>query len=307
MVECRDAGEGVDHRRVGAELLEGGEGADAELPAGAADALEIAAPPQRFDAAVRELLAPLHVQVGAAGDAHLRRRIGRGAGRGRVAAGGLGFPQRAQPRRDGGEVLWDGAGGRQRRGPVAAGRGEPAAELLLQRGGAVLEGAVAGAAAQVAAQGVLHVVEGEPLAGVEQQPVQRHHDAGGAESALRAAVLDDRPLHLIESAPGRIAPLDSHHVPAVSFRHRHQTGGDRQVADSAAGKLPDQDRAGAAVPLLAALLGTGQPPVVAQVVEQQQPGRRGGLHLPVVEDEAGDRRHLAATGGCVRAGSARRR
>ena len=223
----------------------------------------------------------LHVQVGAAGDAHLRLCTGVGCR--------LPLPQRPQPLRDGREVRGNRSCGRQRRRAIAsAGPVEPAAEPAVQRVSAVLQRAIPGAAAQVAAQGVFHVVEGEPLRFVQQQPVQRHHDAGRAEPALRAAVLDDGLLRGGE--PGvQVASLDRDHVPAVHLRQRHQAGGDRLVADGIVCQLSDQDGAGAAVALLAALLGAGQPLAVAQEIQQQQPRRCGGVHPPVVEDETSAR------------------
>ena len=133
-------------------------------------------------------------------------------------------------------------------------------------------------------QGVLHVFEGERPGFVQQQPVQGHDDAGRAEAALRAAVLDDGLLRGGESG-FQVAPLDRDHVPAVHLRQRHQAGGDRLVADGVARQVAHQDGAGAAVALLAAFLGAGQPLVVAQEVQQQQPRRSGRLHQPVIEDE----------------------
>ena len=238
--------------------------------------------------------------------ARIQRRLSMGRRiRGKRRRGRARRAQRAQPLGDGREVPRQRAGLGQSRDAAGAAVGlQPAAEVTLQGGGAVLERAVPRTAAQVAAQRVLDVVEGEPLAAVEQQSVQRHHDAGRAEPALRAAELDDRLLHGVES--GKVATLDGHHVLAVHLGQRHQAGGDRLVADGVPLQLPDQDRAGAAVALLAALLGAGQPLAVAHKVQHQQTGRSRGLHLPVVEDEARARRHRVRP-GFVHAGSARRR
>ena len=309
MIERRDAGNRRDHRRVGAELLKGGEGTHPELACGAADTLQIRAPSQHGDVTLRNRLTLLNVQIGAACNEQLRRwrsravAIPRPGSRLRRGARGA---QALQPLGNADEVLRQcpggGQGGYAAAAPVCL---QPTAEVALQGGRAVLERAVPGAAAQVPAQGVLDVVEGEALGVVQQQAVQRHHDAGGAEPALGAAELHDRLLHRIEA--GLVAALDGDHVLAVHLGQRHQAGGDRLVADGIPFQLADQDRAGAAVPLLAALLGAGQPLAGAQKVEHQQARGSVGLHLPVVEDEADARRHRVRRRGYVGAGSARRR
>ena len=132
VIERSDGGNRPDHRRVGAELLEGGQRADPELAAGAADPLQLGPLPQYGDTPLGYRLALLHIQVGATGDEQLIRGMRR-RGRTRRAQG-------AQPLGNGGEVLRQRARRSQRRHAAGAAVGmQPAAEVTLQGGGAVLE------------------------------------------------------------------------------------------------------------------------------------------------------------------------
>jgi hypothetical protein len=127
---------------------------------------------------------------------------------------------------------------------------------------------VAGAAAEVARE---HVVEVAPP--VAMRGVERHHEARSAEPALRAVVLDHRRLHRVEPARRRHA-LDRAHRPAVQLGQEEDAGVDRAVHERAVLDAGEGDRAGAAVALVASLLGAGEPPLLAQPVEQRHRGTR---------------------------------
>ena len=95
--------------------------------------------------------------------------------------------------------------------------------------------------------------------------------AGGAVAALEAVVLDERGLQRVQRA-GRAQAFDRHDL--VALVH----DGERQARVDA--PAVDQHRAGAALPVVAALLGAGQVQVLAQRVEQRCPRdpARGAAH-----------------------------
>src|SRR5688500_15826933 len=106
-----------------------------------------------------------------------------------------------------------------------------------------------------------------------------HGDAWRADTALGAAVLDQRALHGVQhllTARPRRQPFHGHDRPAVALARSDQTRIDR---------LPvHQHGAGAALALAAAFLGAGQAQVLAQDVEQALPrraldGTRGAVDL----------------------------
>ena len=84
---------------------------------------------------------------------------------------------------------------------------------------------VAGAAAQVAGEADLHLVERR----LRAERHRRQDHARRADAALRAAVLDERALQRMTSAQ----PLDRRHARAVDLRDRHQARIDRRAVDRA--------------------------------------------------------------------------
>ncbi len=127
-------------------------------------------------------------------------------------------------------------------------------------GDGVLDGAIAGAAAQVALQrvaelGALRLIEG-----------RRGHDhAGGTEAALEALRLEKRALHRVQFVALRQA-FDGGHFAALRAQSRHQAGMHRLAVEI--------DRAGAAVAGVAAFL-DAEPAELTQERAQALPG--GGL------------------------------
>ena len=68
VIERCNGGNRRDHRGMGAELLEGGEGANTELATDLADPFQLRTAAQYVDAPLGDRLAPLYVQVRATGD-----------------------------------------------------------------------------------------------------------------------------------------------------------------------------------------------------------------------------------------------
>ena len=141
----------------------------------------------------------------------------------------------------------------------------------------VEDGPVAGAAAQVARQLVGELLACRDAAAgvvVLVRIPHRHHEARGAEAALRAVALDHRLLGRVQRAVRALQVLDSEERLAVQRRQELDAGVDRPQRQTAHGRrvarggaLADHDRAGAAVALVAALLGAGAARVFAQPVE----------------------------------------
>src|SRR4029077_9212139 len=90
-----------------------------------------------------------------------------------------------------------------------------------------------------------------------------HDLAGRTEAALQAVVSKKRLLHRMQAIPARHA-FDREDVGAVVADRERQAGIEPASIDD--------DRAGAALPAVAALLGTGQMKALAKQVEQRDPG-----------------------------------
>ncbi len=131
--------------------------------------------------------------------------------------------------------------------------------------------AIAGAAAEDAAQGILGFGLGWIGVAVQKR-CRRDEQAGCADAALRRAMVEERGLQRRQSAVGET--LDRGHHGASGRSRRHQAGAD--------GFAVDKHRAGAAVAGVAADLGAGQAQFVAQ-------HRR----------ETANRRHADRNGGAV--------
>ncbi|MCY1354352.1 hypothetical protein D9M69_407270 [compost metagenome] len=155
--------------------------------------------------------------------------------------------------------------------------------LLLAAGllGGVDDRAVAGAAAQVAGQG-LHGLGLVVAVAVLLQGEQRHDEAGGAEAALGTVAIHHRLLHGMQLA----LVLEVFHgdqLLAVQRRHEGQAGVQGAVADAVAVQLADDHGAGTAIARGAAFFGTGFADMLTQVVEHRDIGIEGmlGAQLPI--------------------------
>ena len=140
------------------------------------------------------------------------------------------------------------------RGPVAARvRGGPL-HRAHDRG-------VAGAAADLSGDGLADRLLAGVRVAVEQRP-RRHQHARGAEAALQPVAAHEALLDGVEHAV-HLEVLDRAHLVAAGHRGQHGAGLDR---------LPVQPgHAGAAVAGVATPVRPGQPELVAQEVDQQQP------------------------------------
>ncbi|EYD74259.1 hypothetical protein Rumeso_04123 [Rubellimicrobium mesophilum DSM 19309] len=156
------------------------------------------------------------------------------------------------------------------------------------------DGLVAGTAAEIALQSGLDLDRARGRAR-HPEAVERHDDAGRAEAALAAVVGDHGPLDGVQPALGRAQVLDGDDVAGVAGGEEADAGIDRLVAERASVEPSDQDRAGAAVALGAALLGAGEAPVQAQEVEQgvARPSL-GEPHLGAVQEKANVVGHAAS-------------
>src|SRR5438093_2374699 len=128
--------------------------------------------------------------------------------------------------------------------------------ILLGRADAmdgILDGAIAGAAAQVALQ---HMGQIRSLLVVERG--DRHDHAGRAKSALKRLRVQKGLLHRMQSALAR-QPLDRGDLTSGGAEGRHQAGMHRHSVEP--------DRAGAAIPGVAALL-DAEAAVIAQARAQ---------------------------------------
>ncbi|MNO59771.1 hypothetical protein D3C76_503670 [compost metagenome] len=152
--------------------------------------------------------------------------------------------------------------------------------LLLAAGllGGIEDRPVAGAATQVAGQRLMGfglALLGISAAGVLLQGEQRHDEAGGAETALRAVAVDHGLLHAVQLA-AVLEVVDADELLAVQRGNESQAGVEGAIADALgafrADQLADHHGAGAAVAGGAALLGAGFAEVLTQVVEHGKVG-----------------------------------
>ncbi len=151
---------------------------------------------------------------------------------------------------------------------------------------------VAGAAAQVAGDPVVHLVARHAPVGALVKREQRHDEARRAEAALRAVVLDHRELHGMQRAVLLGEVLDRHHLAAVHLSEQHDAGVDRLVHQLAVAHTAERDRAGAAIALATALLGAGGALALAQIIEKHH--RRGNIDQfdqPAATNETHGRTH----------------
>src|SRR6185436_14189497 len=128
---------------------------------------------------------------------------------------------------------------------------------------------VARAAADVAGEQVAHPGARRGIVAVVDQAAiddvgRAHRDPRGADAALRAAARDEGALHGVKQLAAREA-LDGGDLARVALADRDHARVD--------GLAVEPDRARAALALAAALLGAGEPQVLAQHVEQAAPRR----------------------------------
>jgi hypothetical protein len=132
---------------------------------------------------------------------------------------------------------------------------------------------IARAAAEVAGERVIDLLRAQRRVaalgpgGILVEREQRHHEARRAEAALGAVALDQRPLDRMRRAVRAAEVFDREQLATVQLADEANAGVDRPVADTAVAQAADRDCAGAAIALIAALLGAGPPLDQAQPVE----------------------------------------
>src|SRR5438128_9037403 len=137
--------------------------------------------------------------------------------------------------------------------------------LLAQLLGCVLHGLddveIAGAAAEVAADGLADLGLARVLGALEQRAARQHH-AGRAKAALQPVLLPEAFLDGVELA-SLLQPLDGRHFAAVGLHRQH---------GARLHRLPvEQHGARAAVGGVAADVRARQPQPLADEVDQEQP------------------------------------
>ena len=229
-------------------------------------------------------LGPLDEQVRPAADNHpvgFRRRRSRV----RLRRGDGGEPRRQRAGTDEPVHALAGRAGRRRGG----------AELRAEAGGRAAQGDVPRAAAEIARQRLAGGLLVEPRR-IEQKCGQRHHDPRRAEAALRRAFVHDRLLDRVE--PLAVEALDGDDMPVDRVARGHEAGIDRAVAPGSAGRrFAQQDQAGAAIALAAALAHARQPQAPAQDVQQDLAGGNRQVVRLVVDEQLHSVRMGAAPPG----------
>ena len=137
---------------------------------------------------------------------------------------------------------------------------------------------VPGAPAQLAGQGLADLRRGR-IRMVIEQPPGRHHHARRAEPALQPVALREALLDRVQpAAAGQV--LDGAHPVPVGHNRQHRARLHR--------RLVQPDHAGPAVGGVAPPVRPGQPELITQEMDQQQPG----LHIPGVADPVHGHRYL---------------
>jgi len=145
--------------------------------------------------------------------------------------------------------------------------------------GGIDDRAVAGAAAQIARQGIVDLAAAGPCAILlEIHAPQGHDETGRAKAALGTVALDHGLLHRVQGAIVLLQVLHRKQGLAVERGNELDAGIDRVHPDLAILERADHDRAGAAIAFGAAFLGAGAVQVVAQVL-QNGLSRRGIAHF----------------------------
>src|SRR4051794_26450529 len=153
---------------------------------------------------------------------------------------------------------------------------------------------VARAATQIARDRLADRVDVRPSAAVEVRLTGDQH-ARRADAALRATRQQERPLQRRElTGPRpRRQPLDGEDLAALDLRDRHETRVDHEPVD--------ENRAGAALTLAAALLCAGQAEILAEDVQEPAAAGNGDLDRTGVDGEP-IRRHLSPSSVGARKG-----
>ena len=107
-------------------------------------------------------------------------------------------------------------------------------------------------------------VPSSPACPSEMQATADMYLARGAVPALKRVLLDERPLHRMQTALRVRQPLHRHHLAAVAL-HCEREAPVHPLA-------VDEDGARPARPFVAALLGAGQPDRFTKPVEKGAPG-----------------------------------
>ena len=173
---------------------------------------------------------------------------------------------------------------------------EPLRSRLIRSDGCRTDdGGVSGAPAQIASKRVV-----VPDVSVRMRRDHGHHETGRAESALAAMVVDHRLLHGMQAAVGRRHSFNGPDGLPVDLRYEKDAGVHGAGLRPAILQAGHNNRAGAAVSFVAALLRSGEHSGFPQPVEQSESRIRiGYVDLLVVESELYTR-HVASSRSLAR-------
>ena len=141
---------------------------------------------------------------------------------------------------------------------------------------------MSGAAADVAAQRGNSVGLGNGGA-TEEKAGQGDHESGRAESALDRAFLKQGLLNRAEVR--LVEAFDAHDMASIHVAQREQAGVDRPIEDPVRLRDAEQDHACSAVAFAAAVLGSREPEVVPQDIQERGPATPGNDLFPIVENK----------------------
>jgi hypothetical protein len=164
---------------------------------------------------------------------------------------------------------------RKRAGDLGLLAGEAVAPVPgTRRKPGIHDGAIAGAAAQIPGDPVIHLVAGDGAAtAIMKQRKQRHHEAGRAEAALRSVQVHHRLLHRMQAAGREVVDTDD--FAAVSLPGQQDAGIDGAVHQPIIDQPSEHHRAGPAIAFGTSFLGAHGALGQSQIVQQGQ--RRGGI------------------------------
>jgi hypothetical protein len=125
---------------------------------------------------------------------------------------------------------------------------------------------IAGAATEIAGDRVVDLGAAR-LFPLKPKPIDRHHETGRAEAALRAMAINHRLLHGMQHAIGIAQTFDRDQLTPVQHGCEQNTGIDRAVMHAVRCQLADDDGAGTAIALGTAFLCTAAILDPAQIIE----------------------------------------
>lgn len=117
-------------------------------------------------------------------------------------------------------------------------------------------------------------------AAIAMRYCHRDHEARRAKATLRSMMVDHRLLYRVKRAIGACDPLDGSDRAPGQLRQKQDAGIQRPRA---AIRVGHHHGAGTAITLVATFLGAGEPPFLAEPIQERRSGGRIDLHRFPVE------------------------